>query len=153
MSCGARPTHTRPRERPRTEAGVAELVHLYAAAAAELRMLRFSYELRRHEYARSAAEYDGIEAAMAAARRSVVPRLRAQLGELRREEAALEQELRRRGVDPDPIGPRVPEGRALDPTPRPDEGIPQPRRLAPLAPRPPLRDRLASRWRGRRSVG
>lgn len=142
---GARPTHDRPRERPHTAAGAAELAHLYAAAAAELRMLRFSYGIRRREYEQSAEEYDGLESALGAARRELVPELRGRLGELRSEEARLEQALRERGVDPQTIGPQVPEGRALDPTPRPDEGIQQPRRLPPLAPRRRLRDRLRRR--------
>jgi hypothetical protein len=147
----SRPTHGRPRERPHTAAGVAELTHLYAAAAAELRMYRFSYTVRRGEYERSAEEYEGLEAALAAARRELVPQLRARLGELRQEEARLEQALREHGLDPLSIGPHVPQGRALDPTPRPDEGVPQPRSLTPLAPRPPLRERLRKRkWRDAR---
>lgn len=142
---GARPMHDRPCERPHSAAGVVELTHLYAATAAELRMVRFSYGVRRDEYRRSADEYDGLESALAGARRELVPELRARLGRLRREEEQLERRLRERGVDPRTIGPQVRAGRALDPTPRPGEGIPQPRLLAPLAPRPRLRDRIRRR--------
>jgi hypothetical protein len=142
---GTRPICDRPREAPGSAAAVAELVHLYAAAAAELRMLRFSYGLRKGEYSRSAAEYEELESALAAARRDLVPRLRSRLGDLRGEERRLELALRERGLDPGAIGPLVPDGQALDPTPRPGEGMPQPRRLTPLAPRPGLRDRFRRR--------
>jgi hypothetical protein len=142
---GSRPGHDRPVERPATPAGVNELLHLYAAAAAELRLLRFSYEARKEAYDRSAREYGELEEQLLGARRGVVPALRARLAEVRAEEEELERRLRAAGLEPDAIGPRVPAGRALDPTPRPGELPPASRALAPLERRPGLRDRLRRR--------
>ena len=70
-----------------------------------------------------------------------MPALRERLRRLRVHEAALERKLRERGIDPDTIGPKVPEGEAIDPSPRPGESSPAERRAFP--PLPPRRGLLA----------
>lgn len=142
---GRRPTHERPGERPGTEAGVEELVHLYAEASASMRLLEFAFASESGEFDRSASEYAGVEETLADLRRDVIPVLRARLRELRTEETSLEVELRERGVDPDGIGPRVRPGTALDPSPRPGEGEREPRLLPPLPERRGLLRRVLGR--------
>lgn len=148
------PAPDRPAEPPGTEAGVRELVHVYAEALAHLRALRFGYVTRSVEYERSRRRYDLVESATADLRREVAPRLRARLRELREHERELEDRLAERGIDPDPIGPCVPEGLAIDPTPRPGEGPVARRTLPPLRPRRRLLRRvLDSLALGRRHAG
>jgi hypothetical protein len=144
---GNRPTHEKPRERAGTPAGVDELIHLSAEAAADMGLLRFAYATKAGDYHRSREHHDAVESTIAELQREVVPVLRARLRELRVREAELEQALRARGVDPAPIGPRVPPGTAIDPTPKPGESGEDRLTLLPLPPRRNLLDRLLGRSR------
>ncbi len=146
---GARPTHDKLRERPETREGVEELVHLYAEAAADMRLLQFAYTTRAGDYERSRGRYYAVESGMADLQREVAPRLRARLRELHAHEATLERKLRERGIDPDAIGPKVPEGTAIDPTPKPGEGDEPKQTFAPLPPRRTPLQRLWSLLSGR----
>ncbi|MGB2952834.1 MAG: hypothetical protein WBB74_05520 [Gaiellaceae bacterium] len=139
---GSRPTHGKPREAPGTAAGVEELVHLYAEAAADMRLLRFSFATKAGDYHRSRERYDAVESSMADLKKGKVPALRARLRELRSHEAELERKLRECGRDPGRIGPRVPAETAIDPTPKPGEGDEGRRTLPPLPPRTRLLARL-----------
>ena len=143
---GRRPIHEKPREVPGTAAATAELVHLVAEATADLRLLRFSFATKAGDYHRSRARHDAVDREMADLRRELAPRFRARLRELRLREAELERELRERGVDPSPIGPHVPRGEAVDPTPKPGEGDEERQRLSRLPPRRGLFERLFRRW-------
>jgi hypothetical protein len=140
---GNRRTHDRLHESPST--GLAELVDLFAERAADTRLIRFSYATKNPEYERSAQGYDEIEGVLRELRREVAPRLRARLRELRAREAELERELALRGVDPTTIGPLVPPGTAIDPTPKPGEGPERRRQFPRLPPRKRLIDRLLRR--------
>jgi hypothetical protein len=139
----------RPQEEPATEAATHELVHLYARVAADVRQLRFEYATKAAEYERSRREYDDLERALAGLGREVVPAGRARLDALRRRESGLERELAARGIDGSAIGPHVPPGTAIDPTPRPGEGEPQPRILPRLSGRPTIGECLRRRLRRR----
>ena len=143
---GRRPTHERPKETPRTEAAVRELVHLSAEAIADMRLLRFSFAAHAYDYARSRRRHELVEDAMADLRLHTAPRMRACLRDLRIREEELEGLLAARGIDASSIGPFVPPGTAIDPTPRPGEMLRQQPRLAPLLPR----RRRAWRLLGRR---
>lgn len=148
----ARPTYQRLRHREGSREALEELIHFYAHQAADLRLLRFSFVQKLPEHERSRSRRERVERDTAELRRRLVPALKARLRAVREEEEALERELRRRGIDPDRIGPRVPPAEAIDPRPMPWEGEPAPLPLLPpLPPRIPLRRRLASRLqRGRR---
>jgi hypothetical protein len=137
---GTRPTYSQLREPAETEAGTRELVHLYADTAAEMRGLRYSFATKSREYDRSRRRYDAVDAAMASIQLETAPRLRQRLGVLRARESVLEQRLRGRGIEVDAIGPKVPRGQAIDPTPKPTETR---ETRATLAPLPPRRGRLA----------
>lgn len=139
---GDRRTHARIEERPHTDEGLAELVDLFAERSADLRLVRFSYATKKAQYARSTQSYDDIEEYLRLVRRDVAPALRARLRELRAREAELEHALAERGIDARAVGPLVPDGSAVDPTPKPGEGPAQRVRLAPLPPKRSLLWRL-----------
>jgi hypothetical protein len=144
-----RTIHDQPSESPETAAGLAELVDLYAEAAADMRLLRFAYARERPRYLRSRNRYDALEGALNEIRRQVAPGLRARLLALRLEEAELERGLRGHGIDPGEVGPHVEPGRAIETSPRPGEGVLGQRSLPPLPPaRPGWVKRLLERRRG-----
>jgi hypothetical protein len=116
-------------------AELSELVHLYADEAAAMRLLQFAFATSAERYTLSARHYEEVEQVMRDLNRDSLPTLRGRLGELRKVEAALEEELRRHGIDPGSIGPLVPFESAIVPTQRPDEGHTKRRLLPPLAPR------------------
>jgi hypothetical protein len=142
---GNRPTRERIAEKPDTEAGVAELVDLFAERSADLHLVRFSFATAAPEYDRSTCAFDAIDARGREIQRDVAPTLRARLRELRTREAELERAVAMRGLDPRTIGPMVPAGEAIDPTKRPGEGPRERRHLTPL----PVRRSLLSRLRRR----
>ncbi len=147
---GSRPTSTQARERPGTEAGARELVHLYAEAAAEMRMLRYAFTTKSRTYNKSRRRYDAVEKAMADVQVEIVPQLRGRLRELRRREATLEEKLKSKAIDAAAIGPQVPAGRAIDPTPKPGETTERSPRLLPLPQRRGRLSRLIDAVHGRR---
>jgi hypothetical protein len=121
---------------------LSELRHLYAEAAADMRLLQFSFATKAGDYARSRARYDAVEGAMADLQKDVVPLLRARLRELRAREQTLERRLAMRGVDTTSIGPTIPAGLAVDTTPKPGEYDEPMLALRPLPPRRSLLERL-----------
>jgi len=139
---GARPTRDRPRERAGTSEAADELRHLYAEAAADMRLLQFSFATKAGDYARSRARYDAVEGAMADLQKDVVPELRARLRALRAREQTLERRLAMRGVDAASIGPTIPAGMAVDTTLKPGEYDEPMLALRPLPPRRSLLERL-----------
>jgi hypothetical protein len=119
-----------------------ELRDLYADAAAEMRLLQFSFATKAGDYARSRERYDEVEGAMADLQKDVVPEVRARLRELRARERALELRLAERGIDAERIGPFVSPGTAVDTTPKPGEYDERMPALLPLPPRRSLLERL-----------
>jgi hypothetical protein len=148
---GSRPTHDRPAELPGTEAGVRELIHLYAEAYAQMRLLQFAFATKARTYERSKGRYEAVEDELFDARRHVVPSLRRRLAEVREREEALARELEARGVAAGTIGPLVPPERAQETSLRPGEGPVRRKTLAPLPPRPSLLRRLRGGARRRRA--
>jgi len=93
---GSRSTHAQPQERPDTEAGVRELMHLYAEAAAYMRLMQFAYATSADEYRRSRQRYYRVEGAMADLQREIVPGLRAKLREVGERHREHDPQQRRR---------------------------------------------------------
>lgn len=111
-----------------------ELVDLFAERSADLHLVRFHYARKAPEYERSAGEYDDTAAYVRRIRLDLAPTLRSRLRELRRREAELEHALVEAGRDPQSIGPLVPKGEAVDPSPKPGEGPEERPKLGPLPP-------------------
>jgi hypothetical protein len=142
---GVRPIRMRPTEAPGTRAAVDELVHIYAEAYAQMRLLHFSFSTRAGDYRRSKGRYHSVEDALFDARRHVIPALRARLRDVRAREELLVRELEEQGVPADTIGPTVPPDRAQETDLMPGEGPPERRTLPPLPSRPTLLERLRRR--------
>lgn len=141
-SLAGRRLHERLTEPSGTEAGLAELVDLYAEASARMHLLQFDYRTREHAYADSKERYDAVDDTLFDLRRHVVPSLRARLAEVRRREAQLVAEAEAQGIAAAEIGPIVPADRAQVTSLRPGEGPSRRRTLTPLAPRPTRIQRL-----------
>jgi hypothetical protein len=139
---GSRPTHDRVAEAAGGEAAVEELVHIYAEAYAQMRLLQFAYTSKARSYEESKGRYRAVEDDLFDARRHVVPALRGRLGQVKEREATLARELDARGVPAETIGPIVPAERAQETSLRPGEGPIERQTLPPLAPRPPFLQRL-----------
>lgn len=73
---GSRLIHDQPTESPGTQAGIEELIHIYAEAYAQMRLLEFSFATKSRDYARSKGRYGAVEDALFHARRYVVLELR-----------------------------------------------------------------------------
>ena len=58
---GSRPTHERAVETPGTQAAVEELVHLYAEAYAQMRLLQFAYTTNSCSYEQSKGRHENVE--------------------------------------------------------------------------------------------
>lgn len=141
-SLGCRQLHERLLESSSTEAGLTELVDLYAEAYARMHLLRFGYMSKAEAYAESKERYDAVDDVLFDLRRHVVPALRTRLAEVRQREAQLVAQAEARGIPTAEIGPIVPADRAQVTSVRPGEGPPQRRTLTPLAPRPTRLQRL-----------
>jgi hypothetical protein len=144
---GRRATHDRLREPGGTERGLAELRDLFAEMTADMRVMRYLFATKAPGYRSSSDRFDAVEHQMRRLRRDLVPGLRRELRTLRAREALLARELAWRGRDPDAIGPHVPPGEAMDPSPKPGEGPEERYTLSPLPPRRSLLDRLLGRRR------
>ena len=142
---GSRIVHDQPTESRSTQAGIEELIHIYAEAYAQMRLLEFSFATKSRGYARSKGRYGAVEDALFDARRHVAPELRRRLGEVRRREEDLVRQLASRGTATDVIGPIVPPERAQETTPRPGEGPVERYTLTPVPPKPTLLERLRGR--------
>jgi hypothetical protein len=125
-----------------TEAGLTELIDLYAQANARMHLLQFDYMTRAGAYAESKERYDAVDDVLFDLRRHVVPALRAHLAETRQREAELVMEAEGRGIATAEIGPIVPPDRAQVTSLRPGEGPLRRRTLTPLSPRPTRLQRL-----------
>ena len=138
---GEQPAQDGPLPPAGTRASVEVLAPRTAETIAGMYLLEFSFAQRAETYEASIGRYDAVEQLSRSITQAELPVLRARLRALRAEEAQLEAAMRDRGMNPDEVGPSVPDGEAIDPSPRPGEAPRRVRALAPLEPSPSLLQR------------